>query len=188
MINRAIRELVIERAGTESWNTICSAAGMDTNSFNDSTYYDDSTTYDLVEAASTHLGWSPEEVLRSFGRHWILFTGREGWGSVFELTGDTLSNFVSGLDELHTRVQVSMAGSVMPSFTVREDLSEAGTMVVEYRSERSGLEHMVVGLFEGLAEHFDEAWQVELLGPIAGDAGHTFRLSPSPEQASASTR
>lgn len=176
MVNRAIRDLVIDEAGAEVWDEIRRAAGLETDEFNDTVIYDDAVTYDLVAAASRTLGLDPASVLHEFGRHWILFTGREGWGPLFDMAGDDLRTFVAGLDALHSRVQASMPGTRMPSFTSIERPDRV--LEVEYRSERDGLAPMVEGLFTGLAEHFGEGWVVEHDGR-RHDA-EVFLLTPVP--------
>lgn len=175
MVNRGIRDLVLARAGAEVWSEICSTIGLDSTDFNDSTSYDDAITYDLVGEVSRVLDVDAEEVLQGFGRHWVLFTGREGWGALFDMAGDDMRSFVAGLDALHARVQASMPRCRMPSFTVFD--GEDGALEVEYRSSREGLAPMVVGLMQGLAERFGEDWTIEPVGPI--DGGHHFRLHPA---------
>ena len=180
MVNRGIRDLVLAECGTEAWNGICERIGLSSADFNDSTSYDDAVTYDLVGEVSNELGWTPEDVLIAFGRHWVLFTGREGWGGLFDMAGDDMRTFVEGLDALHARVQASMPRSRMPSFAVSD--AGAGVLDVEYRSDRPGLGPMVVGLLGGLAEYFDESWAVEQLGRLDDGQGERFRLHPSPPQ------
>lgn len=174
MVNRGIRDLVLAERGANAWAEICERAGLDSTEFNDSTNYDDAVTYDLVAAVSSSFGWTSEEVLIAFGRHWVLFTGQEGWGSLFDMAGDDMRSFVAGLDDLHARVQASMPRSVMPSFAVVPN--GEGWLDVEYRSARPGLGPMVIGLFQGLAEHFGENWTIEHRGRLADDQGEHFRL------------
>ncbi len=158
MVNRAIMDLVLANWDQATWNRICDRAGLDAPRFANTTVYDDAVTFDLVAAASEVLETPAHEILEGFGRHWILFTGREGWGPLFDIAGDDLRTFVGGLDALHARVQASMPNCRMPSFAVQS--SDEASLVVEYRSERDGLAPMVIGLLKGLAEYFDEPWSV----------------------------
>ncbi|MEM7342000.1 MAG: heme NO-binding domain-containing protein [Actinomycetota bacterium] len=184
MVNRAIKDLVEASAGTETWERICERAGLSVTTFSNTTVYDDTVTYDLVAAASEELNLDPADVLQRFGRHWILFTGREGWGPLFDMAGSDLRSFVDGLDAMHARVQASMPACRMPTFSVEE--SDDGSLLVEYRSEREGLGPMVVGLLSGLAEHFGESWDVEQLNRRQGDLADYFRLRPVPAASRAS--
>jgi hypothetical protein len=167
MVNRAIQDLVESSLDEETWNRIRERAGMPSITFSNTKTYDDAVTYDLVAAASAELDLDPAEVLYRFGHHWILFTGREGWGPLFEMAGDDLRSFVEGLDAMHARVQASMPACRMPSFSVVE--TEEGVLRVDYRSDREGLAPMVLGLLSGLAEHFDERWEIE--HSESGDGG-----------------
>lgn len=178
MVNRAIMDLVVASADQETWERICQRAGLPSTRFSNTTVYDDSVTYDLVTAASEVLDLSPKQVLESFGRHWILFTGQEGWGPLFDMAGNDLRSFVEGLDAMHARVQASMPECRMPSFSVTS--VEDGSLEVGYRSDREGLEPMVLGLLAGLAEHFDEKWNISDTGTQDDHGSTIFKLSPVP--------
>lgn len=176
MVNRAIVDLVVSSAGQETWERICARAGLPCQEFSNTAVYDDSVTYDLVGAAAEELELEPATVLERFGRHWILFTGREGWGPLFDMAGDDLVSFVDELDALHARVQATMPECRMPSFAVNRQPD--GDLLVEYRSERAGLAPMVLGLLGGLAEHFGEEWQIDHLGRPDGSDAELFSLRP----------
>lgn len=163
MVNRAIEDLVVATAGEDTWNEILAAAEMEGNEFNDSESYDDALTYKLVAAASEVTGQSAESILHAFGRHWIMYTGREGWGTVFDAAGDNFIDFIGGLDSMHARVQLAMPDLRMPHFTVK-NAEVDGHYIIEYRSEREGLSPMVAGLLAGLAEQFEESWEIEQTG------------------------
>ncbi len=174
MINRAIKDLVTEVAGERAWTRVVDGAGLGTYEFADARSYDDEITTRLVGAAADELGVTADEVLVDFGRHWVLFTGSEGWGPVLDMAGHDVRSFVEGLDSLHARVQVAMPNSRMPSFRVL--VSERDHIEVVYESSRTGLVSMVLGLFGGLAERFGESWQVEHAGRIDDDSGELFVL------------
>ena len=175
LVNQAIEDLVVSSAGTEAWHSICDRAGLRSVGFESSGKYDDAVTLALVAAASEVLESPAEEILRQFGRHWILYTGREGWADVFEMTGHDMQTFLAGLDEMHARVKVAMPDADMPQFSLFE---KEGYLELEYHSSRDGLAPMVYGLLEGLAEYFDERWSVEQTDTRAHNGYDTFCLRP----------
>jgi len=158
MVNRAIEDLVVDSAGEEVWQKIKQDAEVEFTEFFDSSQYSDEITYRLVEAASGILKKSTESILHDFGRHWILYTGREGWDSVFALGGDNMIDYIKGLDSMHSRVQSALPEACMPQFGV-EERSEHFRLT--YRSSREGLAPMVLGMLDGLAERFDEPWLIQ---------------------------
>lgn len=160
MINRGIRDLVVSTAGEESWDQIKLDAEVDVPGFVNSELYDDEITFRLVESASKYFDEPAENILRSFGRHWILFTSQEEWDTVFQLGGSTLIEFLTGLDAMHSRVQVALPNANMPQFSVAEMENH---LQLTYRSTRVGLAAMVLGLLDGLAERFNESWTFEHL-------------------------
>jgi len=161
LVNRAIEDLVVSIAGAETWKRIRAEAGVEDLQLLDTTNYSDDITYRLVASASEVLELSAEDVLHAFGRHWVLYTGREGWANLFAASGDDFVDFLRNLDEMHSRVNTAMPDGRMPEFTL---LAEEGRHVLEYRSDREGLAPMVVGILSGLAEQFGESWSIEHVG------------------------
>lgn len=168
MVNRAIEDLVVSSAGEDAWVQIKKDAGIDIPMFQDSTEYNDAITFKLVQAASEFLKQTPEAILHAFGRHWVLYTGREGWASIFNLGGENMVEFINGLDSMHARVQIALPNAEMPQFRVTE---KEDHLELIYRSQRTGFAPMVLGLLDGLAEQFNEKWDIEHV-QFQHDVGH----------------
>src|SRR5918997_333964 len=152
LVNQGVQDLVVQLGGEELWAAIKQRAGVDVESFVGMDVYPDEVTGRLVLAVSETLGITQAEVLRTFGKHWILYTGRKGYGAVFETMGRTLPEFLGNLDAMHARLSLSMPHLEPPSF-VCEELA-TGRLRLEYWTRRAGLAPMVVGLLDGLAELF----------------------------------
>jgi hypothetical protein len=150
LINQGVHDLAVETGGEEMWREIKSAAGVGLEAFVGMDTYPDDVTYRLVDAASSVMGISVAEVLHAFGKHWILYTARRGYGAMFDAMGGSLPAFLANLDAMHARLSLSMPEMRPPSF-VCEQLGE-DQIRLEYWSERPGLAPMVVGLLEGLGE------------------------------------
>ncbi len=174
MINKGIEDLVISIAGEDTWRIIKCDAGIDTVEFYDSCQYNDNVTIKLVEAASKALGKPPKDILYAFGRHWVLYTEREGWASVFNLAGDTVLGIIKELDGIHARVQIALPDARMPHFSVSE---EHDHWKLIYRSPRTGFAPMVLGLLDGLAEKFEESWDIQLVESNESECWHVFHLT-----------
>ena len=153
LVNQAIRDLAVKVGGEPLWLEIKLRADVDVEVFVSMQAYPDDVTYRLVDAASNVLGISAAEMLHSFGRHWVLYTAREGYGAIFEMMGRTLPDFLGNLDAMHARLSLSMPELRPPSF-VCEHLSDS-RMRLEYWTHRPGLAPMVLGLLDGLAEMYD---------------------------------
>ena len=152
LVNRAIHDLAVQLGGEDAWADIKTRAGVHVEAFVGMDVYGDDVTYRLVDAASAVLGVPADEVLRAFGRHWILYTGRRSYGSVYETMGRTLPQFLQNLDAMHARLVLTMPDLRSPSFTCEDEGD--GRLRVHYRSDRVGLAPMVVGMLEGLGEYF----------------------------------
>ncbi len=153
LVNQGIHDLAIQLGGEQLWQEIRTAAGIEHETFIGMETYADDVTWRLVEGASFVLGISTSEVLQAFGRHWILYTARRGYGPIFDTMGRSLTEFLGNLDAMHARLSLSMPDLRPPSF-VCEELGE-GQLRLEYRSDRPGLAPMVIGLLNGLGELFE---------------------------------
>ena len=152
LVNKAFEDLVRSRSGEDTWETIKRNSGVDIDVFVSMDTYPDDVTYKLVGAASEVLGLSVEEVLKAFGEHWVLYTGKEGYGEMLKMAGNTLPTFLQNLDNLHTRVGLLFPGMTPPSFRctdIRED-----SLRLHYYTTRPGLAPFVIGLVNGLGVMF----------------------------------
>ncbi len=152
LVNQGVQDLAVQLGGEELWAAVKQRAGVDLEAFVGMDVYPDEMTERLVIAAAETLGITPEEVLRTFGRHWILYTGRKGYGAVFETMGRTLPEFLGNLDAMHARLSLSMPHLEPPSFVCEQ--TGPNQLRLEYYSHRRGLAPMVLGLIDGLGEVF----------------------------------
>ncbi len=183
LVNQAIVDLVVTEHGEEMWDRIRAAASVAETRFIAEELYDDAITFDLVAATSEVLGLAAHDVLVAFGRHWILFTGREGWGPVLDLAGSTVLEVLETLDVLHHRVESSMPGARLPNFQVTSSAPQR--IELEYTSQRRGLAPMVVGLLTGLGERLNDPHSITLASSDEDDDGsvHHFVLEPAVQPA-----
>lgn len=170
LVNQAIEDLVNEVAGLEMWERIKSDAGITEPSFLAFESYPDKVTYNLVSSASKHLNMEPFEVLRAFGRHWLLFTAEKGYGNLIKSTASNLTDFLDNLDGMHAKVAMTTPGLQLPSFEL-ERINDS-TLHLHYHSEREGLAPMVIGLLEGLCEFYEEKNDITHLEELSNDVDH----------------
>ena len=176
LVNLAIEELVTQVAGKPVWETIKQEVGFNDPGFVILDPYPDELTFALVGSASKHLNMEPADVLHAFGKHWILFTAEKGYGELMTSTADNLIDFLDNLDAMHARVEMSIEGLDLPSFDL-EPLTDS-TWTLRYFSSRQGLAPMVSGLVEGLAEMFDEKWDITHNIEESANADHeVFEIS-----------
>jgi hypothetical protein len=159
LVNQAIEDLVRSNHGDAVWASVRERAGLDDGSFLSMSQYPDSTTYNLVRAASEVLGLPPEAILEAFGEYWVLYTSKKGYGDMLEMAGSSLPEFLMNLDELHSRLGVIMPQLEPPSF-VCSDVTDH-SLTLAYYSKRQGLAPMVVGLLRGLGKRFEKEVTIE---------------------------
>ncbi|MFK8048105.1 MAG: heme NO-binding domain-containing protein [Halioglobus sp.] len=177
LVNRAIEELAIEVGGYSTWESIKDKAGVDVVVFQSMQPYPDEVTYDLVSAASEVLDIPADQLLRQFGKHWILFTAQEGYGTLLKTAGSNVREFIDTLDSMHARISSAMPELEPPSFSSHDLGSDC--FQVRYFSKRDGLAPMVVGLLEGVGEMFSTPLLVTHHDTKQAQGYHTFNVEYS---------
>lgn len=164
MVNKALESMVREEHGDAVWLRIRETAGIDVELFLSSEAYPDDITYRMVGAASTVLNQPAAQILRDFGRYWVLRTAREGYGDLMSSGGRTLREFLVNLPHFHTRINLIFPHLQPPEFHCTH--IEESSLRLHYRSGREGLSPFVVGLIEGLGEMFETPVTVEALAEL----------------------
>ena len=175
IINKAIKDLVVTNFGDEAWSEILEKLHNPNDEFTNLETYDDSLTYDLVGAASEVLNVRPDEVLYLFGKHWIIYTKKNGYGALMDMFGHSFIESLKNLNQLHMRMGYSMPNMKAPSFKVIEN--DDSSIDLEYHSSRQGLSSMVIGLLDGMAAKFDEAIEIEHVAKSAEQNFDLFKIS-----------
>lgn len=161
MVNKAVQELIVRRAGAGAWERIRVRAGVEEEVFIGGETYDDALTYRLVAAACEELGLPADEVLEAFGVHWVLHTARENYGHLLEAVGRSFPEFLDNIPRLHDRVALLFPALKPPVFSIRD--RSGRSLILEYRSARPGLQPFVGGLIKGLGQLFGTPVRVALV-------------------------
>jgi hypothetical protein len=167
LINIAIRDLITSRFGEQQWQEVLSRSEATDQDFICMRAGDDASTYALVGAASEVLGLTSSEVLQAFGQYWTEFTADQGYGPLLDSAGKTLPEFLQNLDQLHGRVGMTYPDLKPPEFSCTEVTDHSLTL--HYRSIRTGLDDLVIGLLYGLGNRFHVDVKVEKLSSEQGD-------------------
>ena len=152
LVNAAFRELVVSKHGPNKWQEIRQKIGISSDEFTAMESYPDDLTYQMVLHGSEVIGMPSEELLAAFGEFWVTYTDQEGYGSLFEIAGDSLADFLLSLDELHVRVGRNFPKLKPPSFQF--DVIDRTTLRMHYFTTRAGLCPFVLGLLKGLSHRF----------------------------------
>ena len=153
LVNKAIKDLIVDNHGVEKWNEICVLSDFYDFEFMGFNTYPDQLTFELVKNASKVLNTDSSVLLEAFGEYWILYTANEGYGELLDITGSTLPDFLGNLDMLHNHISNVMPKLIAPHFSTRNETSNSVELI--YRSERLGLIPMLHGLIKGLGKRFN---------------------------------
>ncbi len=174
LIHRYLKDHIIDSAGEDVWRSIATELRISPADLISQEVYDDTLTFELVEVASRRLGRSVDDCLTAFGRFWVLRVSQDTYRAVMDFTGRDLVTFLGNLDRMHHSVAAVMTKARLPSFTLIEQKSDH--LLVQYRSERTGLEPFVLGLLEGLLEWFSIKGEVQHLNSENNAAEFLIKL------------
>jgi hypothetical protein len=160
MINKAIQDLVTSRFGEEKWQDVRRKAGVGDEVFINMVKYPDDATYKLVGAASEVLGAPPSAILEEFGEFWTVYSAKTGFGHLLDFAGNNLVEFLSNLDNMHTRIAMTFPQLEPPSFKVT-DVTE-DSLRLHYYSKRAGLAPLAIGMVKGLGKRFSTPVSITL--------------------------
>lgn len=162
IVNDAIKTMVVENYGLETWEKICKEAGHSELSFSPMESYEDKLTGDIVGIISNMTGTPATEILIAFGKFWIPYARNSEYSSILEAFSESPVQLLESLDHLHTRLRVSMGSLNPPSFWVTH--INKNEILLHYQSERDmPLEYFVQGLILGIFEMFNQKCDVEMI-------------------------
>ena len=160
MIHRAMRNMVHEELGEDAWLALEQKLNIGPMDLLTGKVYDDALTLDIITEAAAMLNLAVGQCLIEFGRYWIRYVDQGSLASVMNFTGQNLASFIKNLDRLHLAVGAAMPDARLPAFSTL--CNDPGHIVVEYRSERVGLEPFVMGLLQGLMDRFHARGDIEV--------------------------
>ena len=188
-INDCTKQLIITKFGIGKWHEIKRLANCQVKDYGfiRHEYYPDSSTVDLVVAASSILGLSTEEVLEAFGQYFHEFTRTAGYENLLNCLGSNLRLWMSNMNSLHNHLQSSLPdGFVAPVFWCEDEeetvvdiggdcgrntvdgeaAPQTNAILLHYYSKRGSLlVPLVVGVVKEVARfHFDVEIEMERLG------------------------
>lgn len=156
IVFRLLEEVVTEEHGEEVWDSLLDSAGVE-GAFTSVASYPDEQMASLLQAASSALEQTEDDVLRWFGRR-AMPRLHERYPEVFE-GHESARSFVLTLNEvIHPAVRKLFPGAYVPDFDF--DASIPGSVTMAYSSKRR-LCSFAEGLLEGAADHFDEEVAIE---------------------------
>ncbi|XP_038066117.1 guanylate cyclase soluble subunit beta-2-like [Patiria miniata] len=149
LIQICLKDLVLERFGESTWDTIRKNAGVE-DKFVNFQQYDDDVTYRLAEAAAKLLGVDTDTVYELFGVFWVTWTMRIGYDKLICTLGKNLAEFISNLDFMHT-VYMKTMYPMMEEPSFRAETRQDGSLTLHYFSVRHGLNGVVSGVIKGVS-------------------------------------
>ncbi|MFN5346382.1 MAG: heme NO-binding domain-containing protein [Bacteroidota bacterium] len=175
LVNQAIQGLVVDNFGEDSWKVIKQKASVTEDSFLSNEIYDDSITFNLAVSASEVLNIPLADVLKTFGKYWIIKVGNEKYGPLMKSGGDNFIDFIVNLPNFHSRVMLIYSDIKPPEFIV-EKITES-QLKLHYYSTRQGLTDFMFGLIQGLGELYQTPIDIKLIADRRnGDEHDIFEI------------
>ena len=175
LVNQAIQGLVVDNFGEDNWKAIKQKAGVTEEAFLSNEIYDDSITFNLAVSASEVLNIPLADVLKTFGKYWIIKVGNEKYGPLMKSGGDNFIDFIVNLPNFHSRVMLIYSDIKPPEFIVEK--ATDSQLKLHYYSTRQGLTDFMFGLIQGLGELYQTPINIKLIADRRnGDEHDIFEI------------
>lgn len=153
-VNQAIKDMVVNEFSLDLWEDICEDVQFHEKSFLTQQDYPDILTYNLVASICKLKNMEASDVLIAFGEYWVLKTATPKYGSLFQASGQTFSEFLEFLPNFHSKAMLFYPNLNPPDFRI--DKIAENQYRLFYYSHRQGLDAFVIGLIQGLAKFYNE--------------------------------
>lgn len=157
MVNQAVKGLIVQEVGESAWASIVQNTGAP-SSFEDMLVYDDKITYDIVAEISRQLEVSAEDLLIKFGAYWIENIALKNYQDLLDKKKHNIYTFLQNLNAMHDHLKITYP-KLMPPIIRSKELDNKDIQI-DYYSKRVGLESFVIGLLQGLMEHFEVSGEI----------------------------
>jgi hypothetical protein len=170
-INASVESLVVSKFGEDIWLQILEKAGVKTRPvWNRYDCYPDTSTLDIVSAASAVLGLDAATILEVYGGYFLHYVRDQGYDNLLRCLGSDLQTWLSNVDMLHVHLSIALPKMIAPHFRyVNEAMicwkhvlltlfcrcdvdTDNKALILHYRSVRGpGLSPIVVGIVREVA-------------------------------------
>lgn len=156
-IVKCLQELVISKAGKETWQQSLEKAGV-----NKATIFlpvadiDDQVALSIFKAVCETLNLSLEEAADAFGDYWVNVYSQQIYPSFYH-SHKNAKDFLLAMDDLHIKVTNSIKNAKPPRF--RYEQKDDGSLVMHYQSHR-GMIDFLIGLIKGVGIYYKQPMNV----------------------------
>lgn len=174
IVFNVVEEVVTELYGSDTWDDLLHAAGVD-GAYTALGNYADRELVRIVEVAADATGMSPDELWRTVGRLALpKLAGR--LPTSVDVGADAMSFLLDVNDIIHPQVSVLYPEAVPPVFEFNQ--RDHGELWIRYRSDRQ-LIALAEGLILGCGDLFDEPLAVDLVSHDPGSGSAEFLVRPA---------
>ena len=156
IIFNLVQEVVTDSYGADTWDSLLDAADVD-GVYTSLGSYPDADLFALVGAASSALGISPDQVVRTLGEGAIPLLA-ERFPEFFQPHTGTRTFLLTLNDIIHAEVRKLYPDADLPEFEF--DSSIGDELTLGYRSGRQ-LCQLAEGFILGTARHFGESATID---------------------------
>ncbi len=154
----AIKDLIVENFGIETWADILEGAGLGrADTFKISQDIPDEIVYKVINSISTKLDLTFDQIADLFGEYWAFVYTPKVY-KPYHRRVRTAKEFLLKVDSIHQKVTKSIPNAHPPRIEYREE--GPNVLIMKYISERK-LIRILLGVVKGVGKRFDTDLTVE---------------------------
>ncbi|SFT66967.1 heme NO-binding domain-containing protein [Sedimentitalea nanhaiensis] len=152
LINRAIQSFFCTTYGTDRWQRVTEAAGLEFCEYEAMLIYDEEQSFGMLDAMAAELDRPLDEVLEDIGTFLVSNPQVESLRRLLRFGGVTYVEFLHSLDDLPDRTRLAVSDLHLPALELREHA--AGQFSLTCHPGLPGLGSVLVGLLRAMADDY----------------------------------
>lgn len=152
MINRAIQCFLRDTYGAQTWSEVVDKADLGFDNFEAMLGYPDAVTLDVLSATARHFKKPVESLLEDLGTYLVSHPNVEAIRRLLRFGGESFSEFLFSLNELHGRARLALPDLEMPVMRVKP--TGDGMFELTCAHELPGFGYAMLGVLRAMADDY----------------------------------
>ncbi|MEM6618031.1 MAG: heme NO-binding domain-containing protein [Pseudomonadota bacterium] len=152
MINRGLQFYVRDIFDVETWEDVCTTAGLAYFNFETMLTYEDDITDRIIDAIASVLGRSRPEILEDFGTYVVGEATLSAVRKLLRFGGEDYVEFLQSLEDVHDRAKIALPELEVPQFLL--EARGEDRFRLHYEFHKLGFGAVFLGLLRGMADDY----------------------------------
>lgn len=152
LVNRSIQCFIEDTYGAEIWDGVVRDTRLDFRDFEAMLVYDDTITFDVLDAACKALDKPRDALLDDLGTYLVTHKNMEAVRRLLRFGGHSFEEFLYSLDDLHDRAQLAIPDLDLPQLELLYFTPQSRGLTCTWTAPGYG--SVLMGVLRALADDY----------------------------------